>query len=54
MKTIKIMLVGDSTYEMYSQAFYDAWRKLEVSPEGTINESRIFTIFKQTNILAIT
>lgn len=28
MKTIKIMLVGDSTYEMYSQAFYDAWRKL--------------------------
>ena len=28
MKAIRIMLVGDSTYQMYSQAFYDAWRKL--------------------------
>ncbi len=28
MKAIRILLVGDSTYRMYSHAFYDAWRKL--------------------------
>ncbi len=29
MKTIRILLAGDSTYEMYSRAFYNAWIKLD-------------------------